>query len=328
MKYGTKPTAVDAKGIVRIWTNDGILPERSVFVSGQLDGGFEWLEESVRVADILLHKLAKNKGLQDDGLVRILTGPDSDPYLQAYAAAILVRSVTDPRLDEPFPHKVYPDQERHLSSLMEQLSEYRAFPDVLCLKWRYSRASGSEGRFSYANFEFPPMLEYCWRCVSSYSLEVVGSHPSRRVMAAAAEAALTSSPWLVWSARAARRVSRDYRPADVTHVDDLGKNIEQVATRVKKITHGSTMISYDGFSVAIPRAALANLSGTTVEIANAAVAAMRSRGHLLEPHVLASSVAFATGTPAEYLSSQVTRAISELEDAERTWPAEKMDAGY
>lgn len=316
----------------------GIVPGASTFISCSSDASFGSVEETFRLAEILLYKLSSRAGALDETLLTELRGSDVDPFLRLYASAVLLTRPEAAATESAEAADEYEEPlgvpKGNLENAVSLLNPNQIpwdgldpWPDLQCAWWRLLHldrqyewiAPSLLGRLSA-----PPMLESAWRWASSWSIE----HPAVTIsdapsLVAAAGVDIRSTPWLAWRAASLRSQQVPARDA----VARLQENTESLVTNLQFLVEsGKAAVSATPTHKNRPlsKVNFAQLSAPTRRLARAMMkVGNAARWSKAEP-ILLARLAASMGAPASTLAPRIEEALIEIRDAtERAMQASK-----
>lgn len=304
LKYGSLMIHENMRNKVKMTPRRGIDPTQTTVVSIPIEADGSGLEESTRIADILLHKLSSSEKFFDPALLELVKSKSTDPFLKLYAAALMLEGQTNGnQYSADLPKQAH--SPRAILNLLKQIPA-NDFPDTLCLGWSLDamrKPSGSTGL--QAKLTIPPMLDICWRWASAHSVLNPEAIEDTAALTAAARITQGTPPWLVWKALSDSARS-DYKRVEKTLPEDT-----QVAELVQMVASAAKQNSERFVSEGADKGSRPRLTLATVEFANAATSLVSSE-EISDPLSIAQNFAFSTGTPRADLMPQLDEALQEL----------------
>lgn len=297
LRYGSAVVAESTSSNPRLRRRRGIAPGKSTIISTDLASEVRF-DEHVRAAEIILHKLATSETIEDSSVRDLVSASSDDPLMRLYAAALGLRRSQLSADTAPTPSRMFHE-------LLDGLSD--EIPDVRC--FRLALASASAASVAGASpFAAPPMLDVAWRWIAALSFSDPNLLSGNPAFAAAARETNATPPWLTW--RSAQKPSQQKTaPMPESNADDVRKLAEQLTDSALRRANNQERTSER------PSARGGGLAASTIEIANAAIRAVRSASASASIP-LAEQIAFSTGVPATQLPGQLSQAIEDLESAD------------
>ncbi len=220
---------------------DGIDPSRTVVASVPRAAPPRQLAEAARLAEILLHDLGAGRGSLGQALATALDGPEADPLLRLYAAAMALARIdlgASPALDEAWP-ETPEDQTAFATRWRGRAADWlrgvvagASLPDATAMIWRL-QAVGQGNDLRAAPLTSPPMLECAWSWTVARSTQDPKAVPGDIGFRAAGRGGGGTAPWLTWRAAQAKGDLVADQPAKP---GSLEAAIDAVAAKLREVT--------------------------------------------------------------------------------------------
>lgn len=223
----------------------GVDPGRTIIVTSGVRDSRNVFDEQFRLAQLLLRDLAlKQSSLSAEFLSR-LREPGTDPLLRVYGALVILSRLEaglPPTLDGEWPdggkEAVFRTRHwcRQAADLLENAHRAGMPPDATVGLWQIERQFDgsvfSHSKKISASIRVPPMLECAWRWAIARTTIDRDALQDFASIRAAAKTAGGTSPWLCWSAAAAKGLQA---PAPVASNDELDALVGSVAGKIRQL---------------------------------------------------------------------------------------------